>query len=77
MRRSSLADVQVILHSSDAQLEQLTDTLWQPLFGDKGATASSDDGIRNVKAACIGKLTVATPARFLPQLQVRCLGGHL
>jgi cullin-associated NEDD8-dissociated protein 1 len=33
--------------------------------------ATGDDGVRNVKAACIGKLTTTAPAKFLPQLQVR------
>lgn len=62
---------EVVLHSSAAQLELLTDQLWEPLFGDvaTGEDSSGDDGVRNVKAACIGKLTTAAPARFLPQLQ--------
>jgi len=60
---------EVILHSSDPQLDKLTDILWRPLFSDLNSDAVSDDGVRNVKAACIGKLTVAAPGRFLPQLQ--------
>jgi hypothetical protein len=31
---------------------------------------ASADGTRNVKAACIGKLTTTAPAKFLPQLKV-------
>ncbi|KAK8845507.1 hypothetical protein IAR55_006220 [Kwoniella newhampshirensis] len=65
---------EVILHSSSGQLETLADTLWKPLFADdemaqvkKGEIG--DDGIRNVKAACIGKLTTTAPGKFLPQLQ--------
>lgn len=65
---------EVILHSSDPQLDVLTDELWQPLFSDLDSTAVSDDGVRNVKAACIGKLTVAAPARFLPQLEEMLTG---
>ncbi|TXT05004.1 hypothetical protein VHUM_03824 [Vanrija humicola] len=64
---------EVILNSSTGQLEKLTDILWKPLFGTGAASpdtaTTGDDGIRNVKAACIGKLTVASPERFLPQLQ--------
>jgi cullin-associated NEDD8-dissociated protein 1 len=72
------------LHSPAAQLETLADSLWAPLFADDGAKqangkstngqagiATGDDGVRNVKAACIGKLTTTAPAKFLPQLQVR------
>lgn len=36
----------------------------------KGNGALGDEGVRNVKAACIGKLTTMAPAKFLPQLQV-------
>lgn len=64
---------EVILNSSPAELEKLTEILWGPLFGDVAASdaaaAVSDDGIRNIKAACIGKLTAVTPGRFIPQLQ--------
>ncbi|WRT63736.1 uncharacterized protein IL334_000659 [Kwoniella shivajii] len=63
---------EVILHSSSAQLELLADTLWKPLFADDVSTKEGDigdDGIRNVKAACIGKLTTTAPGKFLPQLQ--------
>jgi cullin-associated NEDD8-dissociated protein 1 len=76
-------DIQVTQHSSAAQLESIADLLWIPLFDDKddagktgkkGASADEkdlgDDGIRNVKAACIGKLTTTAPAKYLPQLQV-------
>jgi cullin-associated NEDD8-dissociated protein 1 len=38
------------------------------LFSDTAASAS-DDSVRNVKAACIGKLTTTAPSKFLPQLQ--------
>ncbi|OCF45173.1 tip120-family protein [Kwoniella heveanensis CBS 569] len=66
---------EVILHSSSAQLELLADTLWKPLFADDTSKTSADDigddGIRNVKAACIGKLTTTAPGKFLPQLQDR------
>ncbi|WWC99318.1 hypothetical protein V866_006219 [Kwoniella sp. B9012] len=63
---------EVILHSSAAQLELLADSLWKPLFADDVSTKEGeigDDGIRNVKAACIGKLTTTAPGKFLPQLQ--------
>lgn len=32
-------------------------------------SSTTDDSVRNVKAACIGKLTTTAPAKFLPQLQ--------
>ncbi|KIR37274.1 tip120-family protein [Cryptococcus deuterogattii MMRL2647] len=66
---------EVILHSPSSELESLADTLWAPLFSATDATSASkanstgDDGIRNVIAACIGKLTTTVPAKFLPQLQ--------
>ncbi|WVQ80275.1 hypothetical protein IAT38_002380 [Cryptococcus sp. DSM 104549] len=68
---------EVILHSPSTQLESLADTLWTPLFADDlsvsttsdKAAETGDDGIRNVKAACIGKLTTTAPGKFLPQLQ--------
>ncbi|OWT40724.1 tip120-family protein [Cryptococcus neoformans Bt1] len=66
---------EVILHSPSAQLESLADTLWAPLFSATDAIPASKadstggDGIRNVIAACIGKLTTTVPAKFLPQLQ--------
>ncbi|CAK9779690.1 unnamed protein product [Cutaneotrichosporon oleaginosum] len=58
---------EVIMHSSTGQLEKLADYFWNPLFGQE--TAQDYDGIRNIKAACIGKLTIADSARFVPQLQ--------
>ncbi|KAL7418817.1 hypothetical protein Q5752_006501 [Cryptotrichosporon argae] len=62
---------EVILHTSGSKLEVLADKLWAPLFADQEALGDDlgDDGIRNVKAACIGKLTTAAPGKFLPQLQ--------
>ena len=63
---------QVILHSTAAQLESLADHSWSPLFAQDSTTSSSDigeDSARNVKAACIGKLTTAAPHKFLPELQ--------
>ena len=70
---------EVVLHSSPAHLEAIAESLWKPLFADSEQSQSQtssnvddagDDGIRNVKAACIGKLTTAAPSKFLPQLQV-------
>jgi cullin-associated NEDD8-dissociated protein 1 len=66
------ADNQVILHSSSAQLEALADHSWSPLFAQDSESANSDiseDSVRNVKAACIGKLTTTAPQKFLPELQ--------
>ncbi|WWD22460.1 hypothetical protein CI109_106951 [Kwoniella shandongensis] len=65
---------EVIQHSSSAQLELLADAMWKPLFADDQSSTNKkgemgDDGIRNVKAACIGKLTTTAPSKFLPQLQ--------
>jgi cullin-associated NEDD8-dissociated protein 1 len=75
---------EVILHLPSDQLEKLADQLWNPLFDESDGAASKskraapaaggadigDDGIRNVKAACIGKLTMTAPGKYLPQLQV-------
>ena len=72
----------MILHSPTAQIEALADSLWKPLFANEavkpnhgqevpGANDTGDDGVRNVKAACVGKLVTIAPAKFLPQLQVR------
>jgi cullin-associated NEDD8-dissociated protein 1 len=58
------------MHSSTGQLEKLADFFWEPLFA---KASQDDDGIRNIKAACIGKLTIADSARFVPQLQVSYL----
>ncbi|WVQ76239.1 hypothetical protein IAR50_005904 [Cryptococcus sp. DSM 104548] len=65
---------EVILHSPSTQLENIADSLWKPLFAAPTSVANNaetagDDGIRNVTAACIGKLTITAPAKFLPQLQ--------
>lgn len=76
---------EVILHLPSEQLEKLADQLWNPLFDESDGAATGrnkravptvggadigDDGIRNVKAACIGKLTMTAPGKYLPQLQV-------
>jgi len=76
---------EVILHLPSDQLEKLADQLWNPLFDESDGAAAGrtkrtapaaggadigDDGIRNVKAACIGKLTMTAPGKYLPQLQV-------
>lgn len=70
---------QVIQHLPCARLELLADSLWKPLLADdesaKGEKDLGDDGVRNVKAACIGKLTTTAPAKFLPQLQVSALSS--
>lgn len=43
----------------------------------QGGDALGDEGVRTVKAACIGKLTTMAPAKFLPQLQVCALLGSV
>lgn len=43
----------------------------------QSGSALGDEGVRNVKAACIGKLTTMAPAKFLPQLQVSTLSALL
>ncbi|WVN91012.1 uncharacterized protein L203_106258 [Cryptococcus depauperatus CBS 7841] len=64
---------EVILHSPITQLETLANSVWDPLFASTRASTdiddTGDDGIRNVTAACIGKLTIAAPNKCLPQLQ--------
>ena len=59
---------QAIVHCSDEQIVGIADSLWEPLLADDDD--SQDDGARNVKAACIGKLTSANPARYIPELRV-------
>lgn len=59
-----------------SQLEAIADSLWAPLFADESEIESEDDGERNVKAACIGKLTTANPMKYLPQLQASTVLGR-
>lgn len=46
----------------------MADSLWPALISTETST-TGDEGVRNVKAACIGKLLTLAPARYLPQLQ--------
>jgi len=59
--------VQFVTNSSHGQLELVADSLWAPLFQNSDA----DEATRNVSAACLGKLTTASPSKYLPQLQSR------
>ncbi|KAF8303097.1 TIP120-domain-containing protein [Clavulina sp. PMI_390] len=59
---------EVVTYCSSAQLEGVADTLWPPLFENPDNTQEST---RNVSAACLGRLTTANPARYLPLLHVR------
>jgi cullin-associated NEDD8-dissociated protein 1 len=57
----------VVSHRSQAHLETIADSLWQPLFD----TGSTHENALNIAASCLGKLTTTNPARFLPTLEAR------
>ncbi|EPQ61385.1 hypothetical protein GLOTRDRAFT_30890 [Gloeophyllum trabeum ATCC 11539] len=59
---------EVVTHCLHGQLETVADTLWVPLFEN---SENSEETTRNVAAACLGKLTVTQPSRYLPQLHAR------
>ncbi|KAF8525252.1 armadillo-type protein [Hysterangium stoloniferum] len=59
---------EVVSNCSVAQLENVADALWVPLFKN---SENSDEATRNVAAACLGKLTTTNPSKYLPQLQAR------
>ncbi|KAF8627285.1 hypothetical protein AX17_006330 [Amanita inopinata Kibby_2008] len=59
---------EVVTHSSQSQLESIADVLWAPLFEN---SESSEESIRNVAAACLGKLATTQPSKYLPQLHAR------
>ncbi|KIY47176.1 TIP120-domain-containing protein [Fistulina hepatica ATCC 64428] len=59
---------EVVTHCSHAQLENIADMLWVPLFEN---SENSEETTRNVAAACLGKLTVTHPSLYLPQLHDR------
>lgn len=58
--------LQVVTHCTSSELEGVAEALWGPLFENENAEEST----RNVAAACLGRLTTANPARYLPLLQV-------
>ncbi|KAJ9110694.1 hypothetical protein QFC19_001523 [Naganishia cerealis] len=60
---------EAIIHCDSAHIETFADTLWEPLLGED--SEGQDDGARNVKAACIGKLTTSRPTKYLPELHNR------
>ncbi|CED83922.1 TATA-binding protein-interacting protein [Phaffia rhodozyma] len=59
---------EAIFHSSNLQLENLADSLWEPLFEDSENQAEES---RIVNASCIGKLTTSNPAKYLPLLEAQ------
>ncbi|KAG7450909.1 ARM repeat-containing protein [Guyanagaster necrorhizus] len=59
---------EVVTHSSQSQLEGVSDLLWVPLFEN---SENSEETTRNVAAACLGKLAITHPSRYLPQLHAR------
>ena len=61
---------EVVIHSSQSQLEGVSDLLWVPLFEN---SENSEETTRNVAADCLGKLAITHPSRYLPQLHVRLL----
>ncbi|EKM60594.1 uncharacterized protein PHACADRAFT_203767 [Phanerochaete carnosa HHB-10118-sp] len=59
---------EVVTHCSHGQLENVADMLWVPLFQN---SEESEEITRNVAAACLGKLAITAPSRYLPQLHER------
>lgn len=59
---------EVVTHCSHGHLEGVADMLWVPLFEN---SENSEETTRNVAAACLGKLAITHPSRYLPQLHVR------
>ncbi|KAF8329094.1 TIP120-domain-containing protein [Cantharellus anzutake] len=59
---------EIVTHCSNSQLEGVADAVWSPVFENP---ENSEEGTRNVAAACLGKLTTTNPSRYLPQLQSR------
>ncbi|OAX40483.1 TIP120-domain-containing protein [Rhizopogon vinicolor AM-OR11-026] len=59
---------EVVTHCSHGQLEGVAEQLWAPLFQ---YSEDAEDSMRNVAAACLGKLTTTHPSRYLPQLHSR------
>lgn len=59
---------EVVTYSSHSQLEGVADMLWVPLFEN---SENSEETTRNVAAACLGKLAITHPSKYLPQLQAR------
>jgi hypothetical protein len=58
---------EVATHCSHGQLENVADLLWVPLFQN---SEDSEEITRNVAAACLGKVAMTVPSRYLPQLHV-------
>ncbi|KZT58404.1 TIP120-domain-containing protein [Calocera cornea HHB12733] len=64
---------EVVTHGPRHQLEHMADQLWEPLFA---STTGEDESTKNVAAACLGRLTTTSPARFLPRLQASMAPGN-
>lgn len=59
---------EAILHCSNDKIEGIADSLWDPLLVED--EEGQDDGARNVKAACVGKLTSSDPVKYISNLRV-------
>ncbi|KAF9016837.1 ARM repeat-containing protein [Hymenopellis radicata] len=59
---------EVVTHCEQGHLEGVADLLWVPLFEN---SENSEETTRNVAAACLGKLAITHPSRYLPQLHAR------
>ena len=64
---SLLAIKETISHSSRESLESMSNEIWSILF--QKATADLEEGTRNVISECLGKLALAHPPMFLPELR--------
>ncbi|CAO1614254.1 unnamed protein product [Sympodiomycopsis kandeliae] len=59
---------ELITHGSAAQLTQVADQLWSPLFD---ICQTEDQATRNMGAECLARLTLADPGKYIIQLQSR------
>ncbi|EJT98864.1 TIP120-domain-containing protein, partial [Dacryopinax primogenitus] len=59
---------EVVTHGPRHQLEHMADHLWEPLFAST-TSENENESVKNIAAACLGRLTTTCPARFLPRLQ--------
>lgn len=59
---------ELIAHGSAAQLSEVADLLWTPLFD---ICQSDDQATRNISSECLARLTLADPAKYLLHLQSR------
>ncbi|KAI9208792.1 Cullin-associated NEDD8-dissociated protein 1 [Polychytrium aggregatum] len=57
---------------SQTALQEYIDEIWELLFSNTEAT--HEEGTRSIIAACLGKLSLIDPVKYLPKLQARLTG---